>query len=81
MSIEDPKEYNRQAKIDKYESQIDKQCSSIGFILMTHNIDSTFKDQFAIAEMENNHGVDMQEVDLDLYSTVEEVIDAMDWMR
>jgi len=82
MDKDEARELNRQAKIDKWETNNTRECKQIGNILWQNNIeDYTFDDCFTINDMELKYGVELSHIDLELCSTVEEVIDALDGIR
>ena len=80
MDKDEARELNREAKIDKYESDTNKQCNNIYNLLMNNNINSTFDEQFAINEMYRLNGVDLYDIPLSLYDTAKEVLEAMGLM-
>lgn len=81
MDKDEARELNREAKQEKYEHYMNKECKSIGKVLDNNNIDSCFEDQYNIVIMYNKYGVELSDLDLTLYDNVEQVIEALDGIR
>ena len=83
MSIEDPREYNRQVRQDKYESQMDSEIKELKKDLWLNDFepDLTDKELLEICEFMNSHNLELSYIDLSVCETAEDILQELDMVR
>ena len=74
-------ELKREAERNNYEYAMATECEQVRDTLADYSIDSCWEEQYSIVTMCNEYDVSLADLNLDLYTSADEVIEALDWSR